>query len=307
MAIAALSGALVGAVLAGSAIAALRRESAALALEAGPAGAVAMGSDLERAGGALDCAGAAVTPGGRGCSLFQKRLGDATLVVPQNGVVRRWAVRSSIGELALAVLRRRGSGYFQVARSRNEFVTDAGVHTFAADLAVDQGDRLALMVVAGSGAGVRPAGGATTGRWTSGRAPAASGPAGELLLHVDVLPGVTQSVPPQVVGTGADKLPEGDVISRAIVRLGSGAQAEVVLLTVAGHGALDLRRDGRRVARIDVTDMPPKGVTLIEMTADADPSGPEALTINLEFVHTQSDRVVRHYYTADEHGFEFVD
>lgn len=52
--------------------------------------------------------------------MVQERLADATLVVPQNGVVRGWAVRGARGELALAVLRRRDDGYFQVVRTRNE-------------------------------------------------------------------------------------------------------------------------------------------------------------------------------------------
>ena len=57
------------------------------------------------------------------------------------------------------------TGYFQIARSRNEFATDAGPHTFATDLAVERGDRLGIVMVAGSAVGMRPAARASTSRW----------------------------------------------------------------------------------------------------------------------------------------------
>ena len=43
------------------------------------------------------------------CTIVQSALPGATLVVPEDGVIRRWAVRSARGELALSVVRPRGT------------------------------------------------------------------------------------------------------------------------------------------------------------------------------------------------------
>ncbi len=77
-----------------------------------------------------------------------------TLVVPEDGVIRRWAVRSAAGELRLSVVRPRGTP-FQVARSRNEFLDDDSTHVFETNLAVERGDLVGLVVIPGSGAGLR--------------------------------------------------------------------------------------------------------------------------------------------------------
>ena len=105
--------------------------------------------------------------GSPGCTIVQSALPGRALVVPEDGVIRRWSVRSARGELALSVVRPRGDETFQVARSRNEFVGNGGVHLFDADLAVERGDVVGLAVLPGSAAGVRPGvDGAKATRWT---------------------------------------------------------------------------------------------------------------------------------------------
>src|SRR6185312_8875115 len=129
------------------------------------AGAVVLGSDLEKPGETLDCRGRAVHLTSPQCTIAQVELPGATLVVPGDGAIRRWGVRSARGEIGLAVLRPRNGGAHQIARSRNEFVGNDGVNMFQTDLAVERGDLVGLVVIGGSGVGARKAEGATTERW----------------------------------------------------------------------------------------------------------------------------------------------
>src|SRR6185437_12303596 len=85
-----------------------------------------LGSDLSKPGQALDCRGQAPHSDSVSCAIAQAQLPGHTLVVPQDGVIRRWSVRSAQGELSLAVLRQHANGVSQVARSRNEFVENDG-------------------------------------------------------------------------------------------------------------------------------------------------------------------------------------
>ena len=140
--------ALVAAAVAGAGVgaAAFGGDDRVVAAAAAPpllAGATALGSDLAHAGQTRDCAGRAVRLASADCSILQQRLPGRVIVVPRDGVVRRWAVRSAAGELQLQVLRLRDGAYRQIAVSRSEFVADGQVHAFAADVAVEAGDVLA--------------------------------------------------------------------------------------------------------------------------------------------------------------------
>ncbi|MFN8121940.1 MAG: hypothetical protein U0237_05870 [Thermoleophilia bacterium] len=232
---------------------------------------------------------------------------------PRDGVVRRWSVRSASGELALAVLRRRDDGYFQTARSRNEFVGSASPHAFATDLAVERGDRLALVVVRGSAVGIADAAGATTGRWTPPQrgaiVPQAAGTPGELLLRVDYAPGATQTLPRLLTGTAAASAPDGDVLARETVRPSGGAPPLEFRLAVVGRrGVLDVVRAGRRIARSDVPGLtgPLGEVVGLDAYASPDPGG--QVGIDIRFTLEGSARLVRHYYGyAPREGLVFVD
>ncbi len=290
---------LAGALLGGAtvAIVAADRAPPPAAVGAPPAGAVLLGSALDRPGSPRDCRGVARQPAAPACTILQDRLDGATLAVPRAGVVRRWGLRSARGEFALAVLRRRGGGYFQTARSRTEFVADGAVHTFAADLSVIAGDRLALVVVGGSAAGLRPAPAATTVTWSPplrGDILATSaGPAGELLLRVDYVPGREPRLPAQVNGAAAAGLPDGEVVRRRAIRMGNGVAVRVLAVGVDGRYALDVLRGKRRVARMTLPGLAGEG-RFVEFTALAD-DDPEQFYVYLEWVARDSERIVSRY------------
>ncbi len=264
-----------------------------------PAGMQVLGSNLSAAGRTLDCRDRPPGAGSPSCTVLQDRLPDATLVVPRNGVIRRWGVRSARGELALAVLRRSDDGYFQVARSRNEFVGNDDVHLFGTDLAVEEGDRLAVQVVGDSGVGVREAVGAATGRWTPPLRGAVAIPApalaGELLLRVDYLPGGTPRSSPRLDGAAAAAAPRGTVLARRAGRFADGRAFEVRAVRVGGTGAVDLLREGRRIGRVDVPTLGADVAEILGLVVVVEPSSPEQIGIDLLFARPDSARLVRLY------------
>jgi serine/threonine protein kinase, bacterial len=286
--------------------------SARAELPAPPAGTQRLGSDLAHAGRTVDCRGGRVGDSSPACTVFQNRLRATTLVVQRDGVVRRWGLRSAVGEFALTVMRRRDEGYFQIARSRNEFVGNGAPHFFAADLAVEQGDRLGLVALEGAGFGVHDDGGGATGRFLPPLrglivAPK-DGARGELLLRVDYLPGGKQRLPEQVTGAVAAVAPEGEILARRRVRFSSGRRIEVRVVMIDGRGMLDVMRGDRRIARIGVPGLrAPAGDTL-QLVATASESTAEWLGIDVRFTRPGSARLESHYYdyVAGE-GFTFVD
>jgi serine/threonine-protein kinase len=262
-----------------------------------PAGMQVLGSDLAESGRTLDCRDRPPGAGSPSCTVLQDRLPDATLVVPRDGVIRRWGVRSARGELALAVLRRSDDGYFQVARSRNEFVGNDDLHLFAADLAVEEGDRVAVQVVGDSGVGVREAAGAATQRWTPPLRGAVATPApavaGELLLRVDYLPGATPESSQRLEGAPAAAAPQGTVLARRAGRFADGRAYEVRVVRIGAEGAVDLLRDGRRIGRVEVPTLRADVEQILGLVVVSSP--PEQLGIDLLFAGPDSARLVRHY------------
>jgi hypothetical protein len=311
---------LVGAVLAGAAVgaalAAAIGDGGGREAAAAPAklpGAQVLGTDLTEPGRALDCKGRIPRAGSPGCTIVQTALPGQALVVPEDGVIRRWSVRSARGELALAVVRPRGDETFQVARSRNEFVGNDGVHVFETNLAVERGDLVALVVFPGSAAGARAdVDGARTRRWIPllpyGEKPVDRGFANELLLRVDYLPGGQQRIPDQVTGAEAAGLEPGRVVKRRRLRFRNGRPVEIALVSLGDRFALDEFLDGRRTARIDVpVDFRPREGRLLTFKVGANPLVPESVEIAIEYARTDSARILYHYYGASPREFEFVD
>jgi hypothetical protein len=279
-------------------------------------GALVLGSDLEDPGRTLDCRGSSPRPISSSCTVVQAELPGRTLVVPDDGVVRRWAVRSARGELVLAVLRPRGEGAVQIARSRNEFVGNDGVHVFYANLAVERGDRLGLVLVRGSGVGARPdVVDATTMRWfpylCCGVNPPDRGPGTgfdhELLLRVEFVAGGQQRLPHQVTGAAALSLDPGRVRARRKLRFANGRPVEIALVAIGDRLVLDQFLGGRRAARIDVPDFRAKGGQVILFDVYAEEDEPELLYMNVQYANEESQRILKHFYAAQPHEFEFVD
>jgi hypothetical protein len=310
----------VGAVLVGAGAAA---GVAALADDGGPQarapaplpGATVLGSSLAAPGRTRDCLGNAPTASSPGCTLVQAGLPGRALVVPKDGVIRRWGVRSARGELALAVLRPLGAKAHQVARSENEFVTDAAPHIFDTDLPVSQGDLVGLVAVpGGSAVGVRPGvGGATTKRWipvlTAERGPdrgPGTGLDDELLLRVEYVPGGEPRRPRQVTGAAAARLPAGRVRTRRRLHYTNGRAVEIALVVLGDRFAFDEFIDGRRTARIDVPQFRPDHGRIIELEVYAE-DRPAQLGIYVEFNNDESARILDHFYAVFPREFQFVD
>jgi Protein kinase domain len=274
------------------------------------AGTSILGSDLSQAGQTLDCRGRALRPTSSSCAILQSALPGRTLVVPEDGVVRRWSVRSAHGELSLAVFRPHGSGFTQVSRSPNEFAENDGVFSFAADLPVQRGDRVGLVAVEGTGLGVRAVEGATTDRWLpniEGNEPPdlRRGFDKELLLRVEYVPGGEPRMPRQLTGAAAASAPAGRVEERSRLRYADGPAVEIDLVATGGRYVLDQVLRGRRAARIDVPGFLPQHGDVITFDAYAEEAG-SGLGIYLEYVATNSSRVLNHFYAAFPSGFQFV-
>lgn len=265
-----------------------------------PAGMVRLGSALADPGRTAGCDGRAVRGTSPSCSLLQEKLPNGTLPVPRDGVIRRWNVRSASGEIALSVLRPRDNDFFQIARSRNEFVNGTGVQTFNTDLAVEEGDRLALVVLGGSGAGFAPAPGLKTLRWSpmlSGKAmPHAAGPGGELLMGADLLPGGKQHAPRTLVGAAAAAEPDGTTITQEHTAFHNGSPVTLRLASVNGHGVLDAIEDGKRTARTYVPDMAGDIEPDVVMELYVHPTRPRQVGIWVEFKRVGSSRSIGHYF-----------
>jgi hypothetical protein len=245
----------------------------------------------------------------------QAALPGRTLVVPEDGVIRRWGVRSARGELALVVLRPKGNGYHQVARSQNEFVTDGRVHVFATDLTVVQGDVVGLLSIPGGAAVGARAGveGATTKRWiplVKAARPADRGPGtgfdDELLLRVDYFPGGEQRRPRMVTGTAAASLPAGRVRARRRLHFTNGRPVEVALVTLGDRFAFDEFIGGRRTARIDVPGFRPRQGRIIHLEVYAE-AVPQQLGIYIEFNNAESARILHHFYDVYPREFEYIE
>jgi serine/threonine-protein kinase len=270
-----------------------------------------LGSDLSRPGRALDCHGRTPGTSSPGCTIVQSALPRHTLVVPEDGVIRRWGVRSAQGELALVVVRPDGRRGHQVARSQNEFAGSAEVQTFRTNLGVLQGDRVGVLAVAGgTGVGVREVAGATTERWLPvlhGTQPSQPGFDGELLLRVEYEPGATAGRPRQVTGAAAERLHPGRVRVRRHLRFASGRRVTIALVVIDGRFAFDQFIRGRRTARIEVPDFYPDAGTIVDLEIYTEKSRPEQLGIYFEFTNAESARIRHHFYDVFPREFQLVE
>lgn len=315
-ALAILAAAACGASAALGALAGVGDEVRAQTVPASLSGAQVLGSDLARPGRTVDCRGRRPQLSSATCTIVQARLPGKSLEMPEDGVIRRWAVRSAQGELALVVVRPRSGGGKQIARSENEFAgTDRGVHVFDANLAVSQGDLVGLVVVSGSGIGVRPgAQGTATQRWIprlKGTQPATigpgTGPDRELLLRVEYVPGGRQRTPRALTGQAARTAESGRVRVRRRLRFTNGRPVGIALVGLGDRFVLDEFVDGRRSARIDVPDFRPAGGRILDFEVYAEPAFPQVLGIYMEYANEESARIIDHFYSAFPREFSFVD
>ena len=280
-----------------------------------PPAAQPLGSALEREGRTVDCRGRSPSPSSPPCTVAQLALPGGRVVIPQDGAILGWGVRGARGEVALQVLRRRGGGAAQVARSQYEIVNNASPHHFETNLDVTRGDVLALEVTQGAAFGLAPRAKATTERWFPTRRgkpplPADEGPGsgldGELLVRADYVPGGQRRVPDVLEGEAAAAAPAGKAVARRPLEFTDGRRVTLALVELSDEVVLDLFRRGRRVFRIGVPGFLPGG-RLINMSTLNYEDSEAAGEAGVEWVNNNSARVREHYYGVYPRALEFYD
>jgi hypothetical protein len=243
-------------------------------------GLVALGSALA-AGPAVtvDCDGRQPSGRSQACTAMQTALAGRTLVAPRDGVVRAWHVRGARGEVALRVIRRRGTRFVMAGGSDYERV-DGGLHSFHVELTIRRGDRVGLELAPGSAGGFRDAvPHATTTRFVAAlryampRTPNPSpgtGRAEELLLRADYAPGQAVGPPDRLTGAAAERAPDGREVDEREIDIAGGRTVTVAAVALPGGVALDVLRGTRRRARIDVPGADPAG-RLVVFTPGGEP------------------------------------
>lgn len=247
----------------------------------------------------VDCHGGPPSGGSQGCTVVQARLPGRPLTARTGGAVRRWVVQGARGELALQIVRRRGTRYVAVARSRFERVTGAGPQTFAADLQIRAGDRVGLALAPGAALGVRSAPrGASTERWLGPLSlsprPVDLGPGSgldrEIALRAEYVPGARPAAGGLLTGRRAERAPAGRVLQARDVELPAGRRRTVALVALPGTVAIDLLDGARRVARLPVPDADPRG-ELLEFATYGEP-------LPILRWRNRGGAVVKHEYVA---------
>ncbi len=278
-------------------------------------GTVALGSDLRHSGPTRDCNGRPAGPQSPSCTVVQSALPGANIVVPRDGVIRRWALRGARGEFQIAVLRPRDAIAFQVAVSANEFVPDRRIYAFPTDVAVEAGDIIGLQVVTGSGVGLRARPGAQTQRWVPplrglerpADRRAGTGFDGEVLLRVEYTPGARQRLPAQVSGPAAAKLPNGKVLATwPYTRTPDGRRRTLRVVAIANQMHLELVTGGRRLARVALPGFTADGGDITAHSIDTPSADGSGGGITVEYVSHDSVRTRSHYFSVGDREFFFV-
>lgn len=203
------------------------------------------------------------------CTLIQSRVSGGQAVATTSGLISGWSVRGASGEMALQVVGRRGGEDFLRAFSQPERVPASGVGDFEANLRVERGDLLGVVLAPGATIGVREGGaGSAILRWEGAppRSPQeveGKSIQGRLQLGVDLVPGARPELS-ELTGGRAAGAPPGEVLGSTSVETSTG---ETVSIDVVGLGErvhLDLRRGGTRRVRLAVPDAEPGGA-LIEL------------------------------------------
>ncbi len=284
----------------------------AASVPAVPAGAQALGSPLELSEMSLDCRGRAPGGGSTSCSIVQAELPGQTVLVPEDGLITGWTVRGAEGELALDVIRPRGSDTVRVARSQWEAANNASPHHFDASLPVEAGDRIGVELGAGAAIGVTEVAGASTQRWFEPTGGAYGSPdraeeSGfdyEVALRAEFVPGERPEMPETLAGFKAANAPDGRVRDTAPLNVWEPDRTRlgVKLVEVGDLVALDVFRDGTRTLRVFIVGLRPGGIPVELKTYEyqGEPYG-EA---DVWWVNPNSGRSLFHFLTVGEGNLE---
>jgi serine/threonine-protein kinase len=277
-------------------------------LAALPQGAEALGSALDAPERSLDCRGRAPTPGSPACSIVQTDLPGRTVLVPADGAIVGWAVRGAKGELALDVVRPRGSDTVRVVRSQWESAGNPGPHHFATRLPVEAGDRIGVQLGRGASIGVSETAGASTERWLAPTGGAyglpdrgsGTGFDYEVALRAEFVPGAQVALPRHLTGAAAARAPDGTVRKRATLTVDKPrpVRLTVELVEVGGRVTLDVLRDGRRTLRVFAPGLRPGG-SPIELQTVHYPGASNG-EAGVWWVNPSSGRSSFHYFAVAE-------
>ena len=280
-----------------------------------PSDAEPLGSSLEAPDRTIGCGGGSAEPDAEPCALAQTELGSTQLVAPADGLITGWAVRGASGEIALDVIRPRGSDTTRIARSQWESAGNGGSFHFDTSLPVERGDLIAVELGRGSAIGVRDSDDATVERWsdTMGGAygdpdPDHKVPAGlesELVLRADFVAGADMEPPETLTGRAAESAPEGKVRDRRDVRISRpAATVQVELVEVGDRVALDLFDGKRRIQRVFIPGLLPGGLPaeLDSYVYDGSPTS----EVDVYWVNPSSGRLNFHFFAVSEKQIQLV-
>jgi hypothetical protein len=268
-----------------------------------PPGAQALGSALDPPDRFVDCRGAAPASGSPSCSILQTELPGQELLVPADGVIAGWTVRGARGDLALDVIRPRGSDTIRVGRSQWEFSSSTAPQRFETRLPVEAGDQVALELGPGASVGVTETEGATTQRWLEPDGGAYGAPDRDqgtgfdygVSMRVDFMPGAEVELPRHLIGTAAASAPAGRVRAHRRLKVeGLGSdRLRTELVEVGDRVAVDVLSRGRRTLRVFVPGLRPGGVP-IELRTFPFPGEPFG-EADVWWVNPNSGRMLFHY------------
>jgi hypothetical protein len=221
-------------------------------------------------------------------------------------------VRGAQGDVALEVIRPGGDDTIRVGRSQFESAGNPAPHGFETSLPVERGDLLGVSLAEGAQIGITETTGATTQRWLatlggfygSPDREEGTGFDFEVALRADFVPGAELEPPEQLKGAQAANAPDGTVRKRAAVEISKPRSiANVELVEVGNRVALDLVRDGRRLARMFVPGAVPGGdIGDLKFFSFEGESFSE---IAVFWVNPNTGRLIQHFYTVSAREIEF--
>lgn len=243
----------------------------AVGVLAGVAVVIAAGSgDGGAANSGIEVIGCAAEPGPNtpACTLGQAAGSSGPLVVERAGVITSWRVEGAAGELTLQVIGGDDAEPFVRGFSQPARPPDEGPHEFPAQVPVEPGDRLGVLLGPGATIGeVTGAGDQSLVRWGGALAPDPESYGferieAEMRLEVEIEDGARPTPPAQLTGAVAQAAKAGRVLGSRFVDLETKGTVRVDLVRIGSVFALDAFRGGRRLARIDVPDLQPGGELL---------------------------------------------
>lgn len=237
--------------------------------QAAPAsGSIVLGSPLkEKPVRTVGCELTAPDAGESTCTLVQTALEDAKLRVPGNGVVRGWRAVGAHGDLSLQAVHEHPNGWTHSRRTSPVRIIEGTEGWIPANLGVEKGDRVGVIVGEGAGIGTAANESAVLRRWGGPlsfdqppRAPSAD-PAldgVELLLQIAYVKGGRVRQPESTTGRIAARLDPGEPVRTLPVALGHRPH-EIRAIGSTNPPRLELVRGSRRIATVEISGATPGG------------------------------------------------